>query len=215
MEHRAVRHDEELIHSFLALRRAVGFTGMPLSFAPLLVHGRGLDSVSAGCYTAAIALFVADAAALDVSQIPCCSDKAVAVAFAWGWGAGYVASVWPAIHLVASAVLFILLALLSLWLFPMSDARAHANRKKDQRNRAYYACGAVIVIYLGMLFAHFAYDGWLGVGGEFWVKTAMLLAFGLSWAVKGEGIKLLNDVGASEPAPAFGSNRWTLRRRII
>ena len=96
----------------------------------------------------------------------------------------------------------------------MSDEPAHANHKNDQRNLVYDACGAVIVTCLGMLIVSFTYDGWLGADGVFWLETAMLLAFGLSWAVNGEGIKFLIDVGAAEPAPALGSNRRSLLRRI-
>jgi hypothetical protein len=162
-----------------------------------------------------IASFVPGAAALVVGRIRCGSDKAATGAFAWGWGAGYAASVWPAVHLLAAAVLFVALALFCQWLFPMSDEPAHANRKNDQRNLVYDACGAIIVTCLGMLFVSFAYDGWLGGGGVFWLETAMLLAFGLSWAVNGEGIKFLIDVGAAGPAPALGSNRRSLLRRII
>lgn len=231
MEHGSVRHGDELIHSFLALRKAVGFIGMVLPFVLLLAHRGGLGSVSEGYYTAGSALFVAGvcaigifllfyrghdgrdriaslvagAAALVVGQVPCGCGKMAEPAFLWGWSPSYAASAWPTVHLLAAAVLFCVLALFCLWLFPMSDAPPHANRKKDQRNLTYYICGSVIAGCLLALVVHHASYQWLGPGGVFWLETVMLLAFGFSWAVKGEAITFLNDGGAA--APAIGSSR--------
>lgn len=231
MEPGAVRHGDKLIHSFLALRKAVGFIGMALPFVLLLVYGFGLGSVSEGYYTAGSALFVAGvctigifllfyrgfdgrdriasfiagAAALVVGQVPCGCGKEAGPAFLWGWGPSYAASAWPNVHLLAAAVLFCVLALFCLWLFPMSDAPPHANRKKDQRNLTYYVCGTVIAGCLLALTVHFAIVRWLGPGGVFWLESVMLLAFGFSWAVKGEAVAFLNDGGA--PAPTLGSSR--------
>ncbi|NDZ16990.1 hypothetical protein [Variovorax sp. WS11] len=231
MEHGAARLRDELIHSFLALRKAVGFIGTALPFAMLLVHGGGLGSVSEGYCTAGSALFVAgicaigtfllfyrgyDArdriasfvaggAALVVGQVPCACGKDVGPEFIWGWGPSYAASAWPTIHLLAAAVLFCILALFCLWLFPMSDAPPRANRQKDQRNLTYYVCGSVIAGCLLALFVHFAFVRWLGPAGMFWLETLMLLAFGISWAVKGEAIAFLNDGGAA--ALTLGASR--------
>lgn len=221
------RHGSELIHSFLGLRKAVGFIAMALPFVVLLVHGGWLGSVSAAYYTHGGAIFVAGvcaigifllfyrghdgrdriasftagAAALVVGQVPCGCGQQACPAFPWGWGPAYSASVWPTVHLLAAALLFCVLALFCLWLFPMSDEPPHANRKKDQRNRTYYACGGVIVICLLALFVHFAFVKWLGPRGVFVLETLMLLAFGFSWAVKGEAIPFLNDGGAAAPRP--------------
>lgn len=223
----AVRHGAELIHSFLALRKSVGFIAMALPFVLLLVHGDGLGSVSQGYYTAGGALFVAGvctigvfllfyrgfdgrdrvasfiagAAALLVGLVPCGCGKEAGPPFSWGWGPSYAGSAWPSVHLLAAAVLFVVLALFCLWLFPLSNVPRHANRKKDQRNRSYYVCGGVIVGCLLALFVHFAVVDWLGPGGVFWLETVMLLAFGFSWAVKGEAIAILNDRGAPPSAP--------------
>lgn len=230
MEHGATRQGNELLHSFLALRKAVGFIGMALPFVVLLAHGGVLESVSAGYYTRGsaifvagvcaigffllfyrgydrrdrIASFVAGAAALVVGQVPCACGQRDGPAFLWGWGADYAASAWPAVHLLAAAVLFGVLAMFCLWLFPMSDEPPHANPKKDQRNLTYYACGSVIVACLLALFVHFVVAKWLGSSGVFWLETVMLLAFGFSWAVKGEAIAFLNDSGAAAPSAGAG-----------
>lgn len=231
METCDVRHGDELIHSYLALRKAVGFIAMALPFVLLLVQGGGLGSVSEGYYTAGSALFVAGvcsigifllmyrgfdirdriasfiagAAALVVGQVPCGCGKESGPEFLWGWGPTYVGSAWPIVHLLAAAVLFGVLALFCLWLFPMSDAPSHANRKKAQRNFTYYLCGSVIAGCLLALSVHFAFVRWLGPSGVFWLESVMLLAFGLSWAVKGEAIVFLNDGGAA--GPTLGARR--------
>ncbi len=225
MQHGATRQEDELIHSFLGLRKAVGFIGMALPLVLLLVHGGGLGSVSEGYYTGGSALFVAGvcaigifllfyrgydgrdriasfsagAAALVVGQVPCGCGEQEGPGFLWGWGPAYAASVWPTVHLLAAAVLFCVLALFCLWLFPMSDEPPHANRKKDQRNLTYYVCGSVIAGCLLALVVHFAFVRWLGPGGVFWLETAMLLAFGFAWAVKGQAVPFLNDGGVAPP----------------
>lgn len=63
---------------------------------------------------------------------------------------------------------------------------------KDHRSLVYRACGTVIVVCLALLAVHFAIDRWLGTGGVFTLETTMRVAFGVSWAVKGEGIGFLN-----------------------
>lgn len=225
MAHRALRHGQALIHSFLALRKAVGFIGMVLPFVLLLVHGSSLGSVSEGYYTAGAALFVAGVcaigmfllfyrgydqedriasfvagvAALLVGQVPCGCGPKRELALLWGWGSGYDLSVWPRIHFLAATVLFCTLAYFCLRLFPRSDCPAgQKNPKKQQRNYVYYACGGVMVACLLALFVH-VWRPWLGPQGVFIAETIMMLAFGLSWAVKGEAIGLLNDRAPASP----------------
>jgi hypothetical protein len=226
----AVREGQQLIHSFLALRKAVGFVGMALPFALLAVQGTGpgLGSVSQGYYTAGSAVFVASvcaigifllfyrgydgrdraasfiagAAALVVGQVPCGCGSGPPIASLWGWASGYGVSVWPKVHLAAAVLLFVTLALFCLWLFPKSDGPRGANRKKEQRNFVYYTCGALIVACLLAIGVDQLVVPWLGRGGVFVGETIMMLAFGFSWAVKGEGIALLNDKPAAVPPVA-------------
>lgn len=226
MAHRALRHGQELVHSFLALRKAVGFIGMVLPFAVLILHRDWLPSISDGFYTSAsavfvasvcaigifllyyrgydrhdrIASFVAGASALVVGQVPTgCADCA-GPAGTWGWGAAYAASFWPKLHLGAAALLFLTLAIFCLVLFPRSDGEVDANPKKKQRNRVYRACGIVILACLAALLVHALVTPWLGPVGIYIGETVMMLAFGFSWAVKGEAITPLNDQGSKEVA---------------
>lgn len=223
----AVRHGGELVHSYLALRKAIGGIAIALPFVLLALHGAGLRSVSHGYYThggavfvAAVctigtfllfyrgfdrrdraASFVAGAAALVVGLVPCGDTTATAPVSWWGWGEAYALSTWPRVHLLAAAVLFIVLALFCLWLFPMTDAPQGANPRKAWRNRVYRVCGLVIVGCLAALLMHFLGALQLGPDGVFWLETVMLVAFGLSWAVKGQAIAFLNDPGAPALAP--------------
>lgn len=221
MADKALRHGQGLIHSFLALRKAVGFIGMALPFVLLLVHGGSLGSISAGYYTAGSALFVAGVcaigifllyyrgydrkdriasfiagtAALIVGQVPCgCGPQGQSgPAFLWGWAPGYITSDWPRVHQGAAFILFCTLAVFCLFLFPLSDGSKDVNRKKQQRNIVYYACGGVIVVCLVAIVIDHVWAPWLGPTGLYVAETIMMLAFGFSWAVKGEAIPPLND----------------------
>jgi hypothetical protein len=113
---------------------------------------------------------------------------------------------------LAAAALFGVLALFCLWLFPLNDAPRQANRKKDQRNLTCYACGVAIVGCLLALFVHVAVARGLGPDGVFRLETVMLLAFGVSCAVKGEAIAFLNDRDAPAPTPV--ASRRTTSRKI-
>lgn len=232
MAHGGVRHGQELVHSYLALRKAVGIIGMALPLVLLSAQRGDLDSVSQAYYTGSGGLFVAGlgaigvfllfyrgvdgrdriascfagVSALVVGLVPCgCGSHGGSLPL-WGWSPAYGNSVWPLVHLAAAAALFVVLALFCLWLFPMSDVPRRTNPKKDQRNAVYRAAGLVIVGCLLALLAHFAVVEWLPVGGVFWLETAMLVAFGLSWAVKGEAISFLNDRGSPGTLPGGGRN---------
>ncbi|MBK9175256.1 MAG: hypothetical protein IPM46_02735 [Flavobacteriales bacterium] len=83
-------------------------------------------------------------------------------------------------HLAGAATLFISFAYMSYFLFPITDKQL--DRDKKRRNALHRICG--IVILCGLL--------WAGIAGLvfkrpiFWPETIMLLAFGISWLVKGK-----------------------------
>jgi hypothetical protein len=78
---------------------------------------------------------------------------------------------------------------------------------QNQRDLIDDGCGAVVVGCLPALLVHRAISTWLGSSGVFWLEFTMLLAFSLSWAVKGEAIGFLNDKGA--PTIPLGAGRCT------
>jgi hypothetical protein len=94
------------------------------------------------------------------------------------------------IHVASAGVFFLLLAFNSMFLFTRSGKpEASLSKNKKIRNTIYRACGGTILAGL----AAFAIL-WLARGPDWlrqtrWVlalQTVMLLAFGVSWLVKGE-----------------------------
>jgi hypothetical protein len=105
------------------------------------------------------------------------------------------------LHLAAASVFFVILAAMSLFLFTRSGPTQ--TREKRQRNRVYVACGIII---LASLVAIVAGRLLLGAGFArttsllFWAESVAIVAFGVSWLVKGEVI--LKD--SSDLGPAAG-----------
>ena len=79
------------------------------------------------------------------------------------------------VHYTSAGLLFLLLAINSIFLFSKSD--------NERKNRVYRVCGYVILgdLLLFGLNAAFVHWAWTEIVNE----TIMLLAFGLSWVVKG------------------------------
>lgn len=95
---------------------------------------------------------------------------------ALGWWQDYMGTV----HFIGAAVLFISFAYMSYFLFPVTEGELDAPKRR--RNALHRACGLLILLDLV----------WAGIAGRmyerpiFWPETMMLLAFGISWLVKGK-----------------------------
>jgi len=226
--HASHRQGSELIHSFLALRKAIGWIAMALPFALLALHrGPALTSISQSYYRDVnavfvgflcaigvfllfyrgydgrdrVASFVAGLCAIVVSQVPCgsgCRAPAAVVADMWQWQDAYP-GLLTALHFGAATLMFAALAWFCFFLFPETDRHGHEGDRKLLRNKVYRACGTVIVVTMAIkaadeLFARFHQgSGFLWDVGTFCVESTMVLAFGVSWAVKGGSFGLLND----------------------
>jgi len=96
-----------------------------------------------------------------------------------------------ALHISCAGLFFVLLAVNSLFLFTRTADRGAMTRNKKRRNAVYVACGAAILAAIAALVLV-----QIIVPAEtidrspvvFWLETAMLAAFGISWLVKGETI---------------------------
>ena len=93
------------------------------------------------------------------------------------------------LHYGSSALFFILLGINSCFLFTLGDKK-NWTKSKSIRNGIYRACGLVIfaslvtLAILGMILgAKLVATVW-----TFVFETVMLLAFGISWLVKGEAL---------------------------
>jgi hypothetical protein len=103
-------------------------------------------------------------------------------------------------HLVFTTVFFATLVYFSYFLFTKSDQK-DLPRKKRQRNLVYKICGVLMAIcILGIVLVFFlpSAAAWLGGHAVFWLEAAAIWAFGVSWFIKGEALKLLNDPVAPE-----------------
>ena len=98
------------------------------------------------------------------------------------------------VHLVSAAALFLTLAYFCLRLFTMTGG--NPSPKKKARNKVYVVCGIFMLACIALV----AIYGWFlqdtaiaSIKPVFWLESLALWAFGWSWFVKGEGLRVLND----------------------
>ncbi|MCR8560412.1 hypothetical protein KXD93_22350 [Mucilaginibacter sp. BJC16-A38] len=92
------------------------------------------------------------------------------------------------VHYSSATGLFLVQAVMSLWLFRRTD-KADPGKQKRSRNSVYLVCGIIMVVamagilslkvfHLEKKLAHFR--------PTYWLELITLWAFGISWLVKGE-----------------------------
>ena len=131
---------------------------------------------------------VASAMAVGVALFPTSSEGAEAV------GASKVVAV---IHLGFAGSLFVLLAIFSLKLFTKTNDVNTMTAQKRRRNQVYVVCGWIIVSAIVLIvIAELAQPpaAWHSL---FWLESLAVVAFGVSWLIKGGFRGLLVD-----PEPA-------------
>ncbi len=207
--------NERYIISYLTLRRLIGILGMLLPFACLfggsIVPNRPvLDSISAYYHSnmgdvltgllVGVGLFLltykgyekrdllvaiaSGITGLGIAIFPCESriDPSIPV--------GVFQLTHPYaeyLHYGSSALFFILLGFNSLFLFTIGDKKKWT-KSKSKRNVIYRVCGIVIYASLATLLILTLIMGSVLVATiwTFIFETVMLLAFSISWLVKGE-----------------------------
>ena len=93
------------------------------------------------------------------------------------------------IHSVATAVFFIALIYMSLFLFTKDGGAP--TKQKLQRNFVYRICGYTMlgsVIFLGICYKGWIPDSWKSNPLILIFETVALIAFGVSWLTKGEAV---------------------------
>lgn len=141
------------------------------------------------------------------------------VSYDFWWSLGH----WPSpqavpfplryAHYIAAAGMFAILAYFSLLVFPAVQTPAatksrslggEKTARKKLRNAIYYAMGSLMVLAVAALAAKMGITTWSARGAAFeagwnlyhltfWCEAAALMAFGVSWAVKGRIFGLLED----------------------
>lgn len=210
-EHPGYREDDR---SNPLHRQLIGYIGL---FLPLILifmvvfrdgvaYWRSLNSVSVYYYSGAVAAFVGMLVALSlflftyrgfrnkhngvervVSITAAVAALGVAV-FPTGAPDGVPQLSWwcpllGILHLGFAILLFLLFAVFALALFPIKAREKKVGRGKRRRNRVYYTCGIVILASIA----------WAGINGRleksiFWPESLALVAFAISWLVKGRAI---------------------------
>ena len=211
---------------YLYLRRAIGVIGLALPFALLagspLLAGPAPGSISGYYHSELRDVLVGTLCAIGVFLLAYRFDSdgddlvsdnrltnaagaaAVAVAL-FPTSATDAPITWVAVvHGCAAVVFFALLAYLSAFRFTRPDPGTALDAAKRRRNTVYRVCGAVIAVTLVVALA----DALLGEPGSrlFWEETVMVLAFAVSWLVKGHVLGGATPTGdaAASPAPVVG-----------
>lgn len=97
------------------------------------------------------------------------------------------------IHLICAFTFFFLLAINSIFLFTLTErGNIPKTRNRKIRNYIYIGCGIVILISLAILLIR----SLVGAGAEdskilLFLETVMLVAFGVSWLVKGRTLEFI------------------------
>ncbi|MFH1119223.1 MAG: DUF998 domain-containing protein [Bacteroidota bacterium] len=92
-------------------------------------------------------------------------------------------------HFVSAGLLFITLAYFCIFLFTKTGSPATMTKRKLLRNRIYRTCGFVMISCILVLLVYFlAKIDLSGFSFVFWFESIALIAFGISWLVKGGAI---------------------------
>jgi hypothetical protein len=92
-------------------------------------------------------------------------------------------------HYVSAGIFFVLMAYMSLFLFTKSGPQPTPQKLK--RNKVYKACGYTMLVAMALipcLLIPGIPQSFLNYRPEFWFESLVLIPFGISWLVKGEGL---------------------------
>ena len=209
---------QPLVRSYLFLRKGIGIIGVALPFVlifgKIVLESPGVSgSISAYYYSVmrdvfvgslwAIAIFLicyrydylddiastlAGICAIGVSLFPTAPDVgATERQSALGWA-----------HLSFATCFFLILALMTIFLFRRTGQDTPTRRKR-QRNMVYLFCGiailaCIVLAALIVLVPNLAGTSWLQrLHPVFWLESLSIFAFGIAWFVKGETFVLRDE----------------------
>jgi succinate dehydrogenase/fumarate reductase cytochrome b subunit len=206
--HPAYRIDDRSDH---AHRQLIGYIGLVLPILLIFIvrardgeaRWQSLESISAYYYTGAVAAFVGMLVALALflftyrgyrNQYYWADRAASITAAVAAFGTAFFPTAAPTgveslpwwtpntgvLHHLCAVVLFAMFAVFALWLFRLTPDGEQPTTDKRLRNAIYLICGIVIV-------ACIVWAGLNGMNGRpiFWPESIALVAFAVSWLVKG------------------------------
>lgn len=206
--------NDELVFSYLTLRKAIGILGIALPFVvslgALLLFQTGIQSSISGYYhTGMRDVFVGALCAIGFFLLSYRgyerSDHIAGdLAFIFAVGAALF-PVTPdgattsnvrligVVHLIFAALFFSALIYFSLCLFTKTDPDKPPTQRKRLRNKVYKTCGYTMIICMVLIVIYYLLPRGMQSLLEtykpvYCLETAAILAFGVSWFTKGEAI---------------------------
>lgn len=205
--------NQTLVLSYMGLRKVIGVVAVGLPFVLAIGHVLwqqqwGLkDSISSYYYTemrdvlvgslCAIAVFLMSYRGYDRRD-----DIAGNIACVFALGVAFFPGVPDAspteaekmighIHLASATGFFLTLSYFALVLFRKTDPAKPLTDRKRYRNRVYTVCGYAMLACMVVLAAtrFLPHDSaYRALDPVFWFEALAIVAFGVSWFTKGEGI---------------------------
>ena len=173
----------ESISAYYYTGAVTAFVGMLVVLALFLMTYRGYENE---CYWAdRAASIIAAVAALGAAFFPTAAPTGVEPLLWWTPNTGVL-------HHVCALVLFAMFAVFALWLFRRTVDGQQPPTDKRWRNAIYLICGIVIV-------ACIVWAGLNGLNGRpiFWPESIALVAFAVSWLVKGYALTTIENAARS------------------
>ncbi len=214
-----VKNDANMLISYKTLRRILGILGMGLPLMLYLstlmsgVYSLGPSissyyfSNSGDLLVAVLCSFsvflitykgyseadniissIAGFAAFLIAVFPAMNESSIKVNYLFSFLSPAAVT---AVHFTSAAVFFLLLSIISFFLFVKTNQKAPLLKAKLNRNRIYRTCGIFIFVSLLLLavcnlLPAYVFDKIARFRPIFWLETTALAAFGFSWLVKGE-----------------------------
>lgn len=199
-----MKQNDDLIYSYLTLRKAVGWTGILLPFTLIfgdflcfggksvlgsisIYYYSGMRDVFVGavCAIALFMFFYRGYDAWDRWLTNLVGFFALGVAF-FPTKEHETGTIISTVHFISAAGFFILLACISLFLF----TKGVRTTRKINRNSIYIFCGIAILACILSIFIFLKFIEEEGSESSFvfWIETIALLSFGISWLTKGGSI---------------------------
>ena len=215
--------NNSLVLSYLDLRKAIGIIGIALPFVvaigKIIFESSGIQSsISSYYYTVRRDVFVGSLCAIavflmsyrgyerkdDIAGRLACLFALATAFFPTAPDANATGrdTVIGTVHLLSAALFFLTLAFFALVLFRKTNPDKPPTRRKQQRNMVYTVCGYAIIACIALIvLVKFLPDDSpvQKLAPIFWLEAAAIVAFGVSWFVKGEAI-LKDEEGGTLPS---------------
>jgi hypothetical protein len=198
--------------SYQSLRRAIGIIGIALPFVlaigEAVSQGRGIqETISAYYCTDMRNVFVGSLCAIGVflmtyrgydkrdlraGRLACVFAVSVAL-----FPTTPLINATPsdqrigAVHLTCATLLFLTLAYFCWFLFTETDPKKSPTPRKLQRNIVYSACAIIIVVCIALVAVVKLSPlgtSLASLSPAFWLESTAIIAFGVSWLIKGDTI---------------------------